>query len=306
MTRLFRSLWLLTLLFCAWACSTGGSGSSTSRSSVYNRNTKTTQNDDDSKSLLTSSAIPAEFQIKDGPVAIKNSLVEYGTGKNGVLKGYLAIPQTSAGISGHYLIVVHGKSGLSIAFQDMLKRFAGLNYPVLAINLFGSSKPPQDSKEADAMMADVKLGGDSQTLTNIEQAGKYLIEEKGAKTINLIGFGDGGSYAVKASLNFKMRYKALVNFYGAVETLKDQQNNITNASLHFIPLKDDSLDQDLVRTLEGTIKNNPLVNNQDVRLILLPEIKPGFFEPYDANYDKSQAESAMTELKAFFSRTFTN
>ncbi len=295
MTPLTLAAFLVLLLNCQQEGSSssrvttrrGGTQNSGSGGAGSNINGVTT-----GEYILSSTSIPHELQKKDGPSLIRHGFEEYGIGTTGNLLGYNATPMTTGGIT-NYLLIIHDKSGLSIAFQNLLKRFLGQNYGVFAINLFETGHPPQTIAEADRFFTNLKLNGDSPIIANIIQAADHLRAEKAAKNIGLIGFGEGGTYAAKAFVGLKKgKFRTLVNFYGDVTPIKDHLHDLPATSLHILALADPNTDQVLARTLGGLIKNDPLVPFK-TEINPVAGVGNGFVEPYSEKYDNSAAQKVF-------------
>jgi carboxymethylenebutenolidase len=122
--------------------------------------------------------------------------------------GYLALPLSG---SGHGVIVIQEWWGLTSHIAHMADRLAGEGYVALAPDLYGGATT-HDEEEALRLLLEIPV---DRATRDLRGAVEYLLSRDGVvgKTVGVVGFCMGGSFALQLAVQEGGKVAAAVAFY---------------------------------------------------------------------------------------------
>ncbi|NRA45960.1 MAG: dienelactone hydrolase family protein [Oligoflexales bacterium] len=252
-------------------------------------------------SSKSSGGIAQEFRVTGGPTSYKSMPVTYGQGASVQHKGFY-IRDSDSGTSGPGLLAIHGLAGLTEEFKYNLMRFAARGYRVLAIDLYEGQLPGQDNA-AEGLQQSIQARGKTDVLSNITSGVDYLRSELGATTIGVVGWDEGGYWAIETMINFPGSFAALVNYYGTPFELAKNGPNIPIPTLHIFTSNDERQLEEIVN-LEKTLNEQ---SSHSAEFKKYRDVSADFLEPSKKNQDKENIDIAydhtFTYLDALMKQT---
>lgn len=245
------------------------------------------------------SAAVSAPELEAAPAASSRALLEqvlaYGEGRNNNLEGFLAMPADAAEpLPG--ILVIHDRWGLNEDVKALARRLATEGYVALAVDLYGGAIA-ETPERAQALMTEVQADADG-ARNNLRQAYDYLDKYAFAPRIGVFGWSTGGSWSLQTALLYPDTLDAMVTYYGALSTNRDELAKLNVPILGFYAGNDPSIPvrqvQDFRELLGGLGKR--------AEVLIMPGVAHGFANPADANYDERAASEAWTQTLAFLQR----
>ena len=244
--------------------------------------------------------IDEEFRVSGGPTTYQAMPVVYGQGAASAHKGFY-IRDTDSGPSGPGILAIHGIMGPTEAFKRNLMRFAAKGYRVLAIDLYEGKLPGQDnSAEAEQLHQSIQARGKNDVLSNITSGVDYLRSELGATSLGVVGWDEGGYWAIETMSSFPGSFAALVNYYGSPFELSKDATSIPIPTLHIFPNEDDRQTEELLQ-LERSI-NEQSPHKAEFRIYR--DVSSDFLEPSKGNQDKENVKIAYDHTFLYLDAIF--
>lgn len=225
----------------------------------------------------------------------KSTSVSFGSGKNGQkLKGFY-LRAASQAKAGPGLILIHGMMGLNQGFKKNMEVFASKGYRVFAVDLFDGKLPTTESEAAD-LIAGLNAKTKAEVIAIISGASDYLFQKLEATSVGIIGWDEGGFWAISTMLAFKKQFRALVNFYGSPFELSNQSSEISTPMMHVFTQEDPKIDITEVISLEEELtKSSP----QPVVFQKFQGVEAHFLDPSLPDGQKDQDNIALTYKLTF-------
>ena len=287
-------VWLVTLAGLV-ACSAGEGGGrqrlESRESAVYQKNSAT-------HSATTSSATKEGIvksgvtgALSTGPGGLdgdtgrsgsspdrggyRSKMIQFGQGPEGrPLSGFYtrAAKQTSPGPG---LLLLHGAMGLSDSFRRNTEAFAAQGYRVFAPDLFAGTIP---EIEADGQRLYKALSGlgRASVIGMISAAADHMLANFDVTMVGIIGWDEGGYWALATALTFKYQFRALINFYGSPFELINQGLDLGTPMMHIFVQKDPRISMTDVLDLEKKVNRSGV---DPVVFYKFHGVVPGFLEP---------------------------
>ena len=229
--------------------SNGNTDSETEKETETDGNSSSgTKEEEKNPALSASGSIDEEFRVPSGPTGYVSRTVTYGQGAGGALKGFYMRP-SSAKSGGAGLIAIHGLQGLNEDFKRNLMRYVARGYKILAIDLYEGKLPGEDGS-ADNLYENIQSRGKTDIFANITSGVDYLAEELGVRSLGVVGWGEGGYWAIETMISFPSSFAALVNYEGSPFELSRDASNIPIPTFHVFSGEVDSAGEDSPETLE--------------------------------------------------------
>ncbi|MFK7823146.1 MAG: dienelactone hydrolase family protein [Oligoflexales bacterium] len=257
------------------------------------------QNSTFNSSTSSGGLIDEEFLVPGGPTSYRSKPIEYGQGASSAHKGFY-IRNSNGGSSGAGLIAIHGVKGMTEEFKRNLMRFAARGYRVLAIDLYEGRLPGED--DADSFYQSIQARGKTDVFTNITSGVDYLRDELGVTSLGVVGWDEGGYWAIETMINFPSSFAALVNFYGSPFELSKDAPNIPIPTFHIFP-GDDGPETTEIRELEQTL-NEKSGKNSDFRFY--ENVATDFLEPSLKNKDEKNIGFAYEQALSYLDQYLMN
>ena len=239
--------------------------------------------------LSLSLPMPAE---EKGPVITEE--VDYYPGHTDV-KGYLARPQDKKPHPA--IILIHEWWGLNDYIKENARKFAGLGYVALAVDLY-HGKVTSEPTEARTLAGEVRDNMPG-AFENLNQAVSFL-KGKTAWVIPTrlasIGWCFGGGWSYQMAKN-NLGVKASVIYYGRFNP-EDDLSKMRATILGNFGEKDRGIRVDNVREFQAKLKTL----NGDHEIYIYPNSDHAFANPASGNYNKETAELAWQRTLAFLEK----
>jgi carboxymethylenebutenolidase len=222
-------------------------------------------------------------------------VLAYGEGRNNNLEGFLAMPADAAEpLPG--IIVIHDRWGLNDDVKAFARRLATEGYVALAVDLYGGATADTPER-AEALMTDLQADADG-ARNNLRQAYDYLDKYAFAPRIGALGWSTGGGWSLQAALLYPDSLDAMVSYYGALSTNRDELAKLNVPVLGFFAGDDPSIPVRQVQDFRELLME--LGKRADV--LIVPGVAHGFANPADGNYDERAANETWAQTLAFLQR----
>lgn len=242
----------------------------------------------------------SEFRTAQGPTHFRAKTIDYGAGVNGISTGYYMTPVTGTAKIHPALILIHGIMGLSKKFKKNMQRFVAQGYQILAVDLY-LGEVPVDASAARELQEALLKRGKIDTIRNITDASDYLFNQLRVKSLSVVGWDAGGSWAISTMLTFPASFASVVNFYGPPFELKGQESTLNVPMMHIFVHDDPSLDIKEIITLEEALKK---LAPAEVVFRKFEEVAADFLEPSlsDTQLDDEDIRAAYHHTFKFLNR----
>jgi len=228
-------------------------------------------------------------------VAVTGEAVTYGRDGDREFRGYFARPAAGGdGLPG--LIVIHEWWGLNDNIRAMTDRLAGEGYAALAVDLYGGESAATP-KEAMALMNTLN-SNDERAERNLRSAYEYLLTDRGAPRIGVIGWCLGGRWSLKTALYLPGRLDAMVMYYGSVVTDEARLATLEMPIMGNFAADDPIIPAESVRAFESTLTG--LGKEADIKIYA--GAKHAFANPSGMAYNKAAARDAWLRSTRFLAR----
>lgn len=228
-------------------------------------------------------------------LSYKSTTISFGSGTNGQkLKGFYlrAASQTKAGPG---LVLLHGMMGLNQDFKKNMEVFASKGYRVFAVDLFDGKLPTTEAEALD-LIAGLNSKSKTEVIAIISGAADHLFQKLEATSVGIVGWDEGGYWAISTMLAFKKQFRALVNFYGSPFELSNQSSEISTPMMHVFTQEDPKIDITEVISLEEELtKSSP----QPVVFQKFQGVEAHFLDPSLPDGQKDQDNIALTYKLTF-------
>lgn len=231
-------------------------------------------------STSTKGSIDPEFRVAGGPTSFQSRPVNYGEGSGGSHKGFY-IRGTESSSSRPGVIAIHGLAGLTEEFKRNLMRFVARGYRVLAIDLYEGQLPGQGSNSVDSLNQGIQARGKADVLSNIISGAEYLRDELNVTDLGVVGWDEGGYWAIETMITFPGTFAALVNYNGSPFELSRLGSSIPIPTLHIFPHEDRQTEEYL--ELERSLNEASL---RKVEFRIYRDVASDFLEPSNPNKDE--------------------
>lgn len=239
--------------------------------------------------------------INQGRVPLTEREVTYRSGDTDI-RAFLVEPTVRPKAA---LIVIHEIWGLNAHIRDVVRRFAGEGYIVLAPDLYTREGAPNlDVNNRAALMEFLASLSDTGIVADLEAAIEFL-QAQGAAKVGSVGFCMGGLYSYLLACKSE-RLSAAVDFYGRIVYEQTSANKpVSPVELapqlkcpllcHFgetdasIPLRD-------VEKLRDGLKQS----TQPWKINVYPGAGHAFFNDSRQSYNAVAAADAGAETTEFF------
>lgn len=228
--------------------------------------------------LTVSVGVAAERQGK--PIEIKTA---YGT----FFDAYQVGPEDST----QSVLIIHDRWGLDSLAMNWADRFAEQGFLALAIDLYdGRVAKKKDEEHATALMRQM---APEWVDANLLAAISYLNELPGRR-VSLLGFGYGGSAAMRATVIDPLSVISTVNIFGRVPQDVEELRGISGPVLTLFSEKDGWVGLDEIENFERLmfkLRNALQVARVDER--------SGFLDPQHRAYSEGEAQRVWNRAFEF-------
>lgn len=233
--------------------------------------------------------------IADIPPAIEVTGYEiaYGDAAVRIHDGYFVLP-TDVGEALPGILLIHDRWGLNEYIRAIARRLSGEGYAVLALDLF-EGQTADSAGPADAL-AGQYLGDRAAVLANIGQARTWLEENGLPPRIAVMGFGNGGEWALKAGLETGDGFDAIVMFYGRVVNNSSELQTLRAPLLGVFAQQDDRIPLREVTQFRSQLRD---LGRSGSAVFIHPNVGHDFANPDSAAYDHDAAVENWTNAISF-------
>src|SRR5579859_4440529 len=203
---------------------------------------------------------------------------------------YLALPDGSGPFPA--VVVIHEIFGLNENIMEIARRFAGVGYAALAVDLFAGRNRAVCMARFMGQMQFKSLDNPSQA--ELKAALTYLAArpEVDAARLGAIGFCMGGSFAIAWACTDD-RLKSIAPFYGVNPRLIEAVARICPV-IGSYPEKDFTASAGRKLDVELSKRNIP----HDIKIY--PGARHSFFNDTRGHYDKEAADDSWARVMKFF------
>jgi carboxymethylenebutenolidase len=248
----------------------------------------------------------AEGHSNDQPVAtaaatmepaipITTEHVKYATVNRETVTGYLARPkEAKSPLPG--LITIHEWWGLNDNIQAMTRRLAGEGYTVLAVDLYRgqTASSPENARQLFQNVMQNQEAAQS----NLRQAYKYLVNERNAPGVGVIGWCFGGGWALRTALLLPKELDAAVIYYGELVTDSMELKKLKMPILGIFAAEDQIISVEKARQFKSVL--NLLGKNAEIHIY--ENASHAFANPSGNQYVPEAAADAWEETTTFLSK----
>ena len=192
------------------------------------------------------------------------------------------------------VILIHEWWGLTDTVREWADQLAAEGYIVLAVDLYQGKTATSPSSARNLMTAVVE--NPDATAENIQSAFEFVTETAGAPRTGTVGWGLGGTWALRTAMLLPDGLDAAVMFYGQVRTDEDELRPISAPLLALFGEKDRTVSSESVEMFDASLQR--LRKNYEIKTYT--GIGTGFSNPSNNNYDRKAADDAWQRMLDFF------